>query len=415
MLVKFRYLINQFFNKSRTINNEPLNKVSLIVIIIVDIFILINVFNGLNDISNWHLSPSEQYPCYQEWNSFQNQTIVDKEYRILRSASSDQDFNPTNYPTSDQSFKASRLGRVNDICLRYETARKSINNIDNQKIIKSIDAKQQQISKLAQANNTLRSQYDSTLLEKIAGQPRNQLINQVSAEKAKEQLIQNEREITTLQAEISNLKKDFLTSSSSLQFLNLLQNKAQFNQVYSGYKNASFWYPTIQFAFQALFLLPLISIALFIHRIAQRQNYGLISLISWHLLVIFFIPLILKIFEFLQFDIIFDFLFKIIQTIFGGLIFLISYVYILIVPLIGFGIIKLFQTFIFNPKGQVTKRFQQSRCLRCAKRIRQNDIYCPHCGYNQYIYCSHCHKPTYKHLPYCKHCGFTQDLRSFIE
>lgn len=415
MLVKLRRLINQFFDKSSTLNKEPLNKVSLIVIILIDIFILINVFNGLNDISNWHLNPREQYPCYQEWNDFQKQQIADKQYNILRATFSNKDFNQTNFLVNNQDSHISRLGNVNNLCLRYANYRNSVNNPKNQKVAKNIDAKQQQISKLEQANSTLRAQYDSTLLEKIAAQPRNQSINSVSAEQAKEQLTKNEREITVLQADINNLKKDLLNNPSSVQFLNLLKDKAQFDQVNSGYKNATFWYPTIQFTFQSLFLLPLILIALFIHRSAQRKNYGLISLISWHLLVIFFIPLILKIFEFLQFDIIFDFIFKIIQTIFGGLIFLISYVYILMIPLIGFGIIKILQLFIFNSKGQVTKRFQQSRCLRCAKRIRQNDVYCPHCGYNQYVYCDHCHRPTYKHLSYCKHCGFTQDLRSFIE
>jgi hypothetical protein len=52
MFTRIRRLSNQFFNNSRTVNNEPLNKVSLIVIILVDIFILINVFTGLNNIIN---------------------------------------------------------------------------------------------------------------------------------------------------------------------------------------------------------------------------------------------------------------------------------------------------------------------------------------------------------------------------
>ncbi|MEB3310924.1 MAG: hypothetical protein VKJ02_11885 [Snowella sp.] len=415
MFVKLRRLISQFFNKSSTINNEPLNKVSLIVIILIDIFILINVFNGLNDISNWHLNPNEQYPCYSEWNNFQKQSILDKEYRIIRSVLSDREFKQFSLPKSNQLIPKSRLGQVNEVCLRYATYRKRVNNRNNQKIANNIDGKQQQINQLTQANQTLRSQYDSTLLEKIAGQPQNKSINQVTAEKTKEQLAENDRRIIALKDEINDLKKDLLTPTSSLQFLNFLNNKTQFEPVNRGYQKAVFWYPTIQFAFQSLFLLPLIFVGLSIHRFAQRKNYGLISLISWHLLVIFLIPLILKVFEFLQFGVIFDFLIKIIQTIFGGLLFLISYLYILLIPLIGFGIIKFFQTFIFNPKGQATKRFQQSRCLRCAKRIRPQDAHCPHCGYHQYTYCAHCHKPTYKHLSYCKHCGSAQDIHDFIQ
>ena len=59
MFAKIKRAFRQFFRKSITINNEPLNKVSLIVIILIDIFILINVFTGLDDISLWHITPSQ--------------------------------------------------------------------------------------------------------------------------------------------------------------------------------------------------------------------------------------------------------------------------------------------------------------------------------------------------------------------
>ena len=43
---------------------------------------------------------------------------------------------------------------------------------------------------------------------------------------------------------------------------------------------------------------------------------------------------LIKTFEFLQVGVIFEFIFNIIKTFFGGLIFLVSYVYILLIPLI---------------------------------------------------------------------------------
>ena len=137
---------------------------------------------------------------------------------------------------------------------------------------------------------------------------------------------------------------------------------------------------------------------------------GLIALISWHLLVIFFIPLIFKVFEFLQVGALFEFLISIISALFGGLLFLINYVYILIIPLVGFGIIKFFQKFAFNPKNQAATRVQKSECLRCARKIRHHDSHCPHCGYSQYAECPNCHDLTYKNLPYCKQCGHSQNL-----
>jgi RNA polymerase subunit RPABC4/transcription elongation factor Spt4 len=149
-------------------------------------------------------------------------------------------------------------------------------------------------------------------------------------------------------------------------------------------------------------------VALFIHRLALRKGYGLIALISWHLLVIFFVPLTFKIFEFLQVNVIFQFIFDIISKLLGGLLFLVSYVYILLVPLVGFGIIKFFQKFVFNAKVQVINRVQNSQCIRCAKKIRHQDLYCPYCGYHQATECQNCHTLTYQHLPYCRECGSPQ-------
>ncbi|MEH2166222.1 MAG: hypothetical protein V7K41_06025 [Nostoc sp.] len=408
MFARIRQILSQFFSKSRTINNEPLNKVSLIVIIIIDIFILINVFTGLDDISRWHISPTKAYPCYSEWQNYRAKTTEDKDYEIARLSLSSYTNSQFSFRVNYQQAETGHLGKVSQTCLQYADYKDKIKISEKQKIIKTIDEKQAKISRLEQANSTIKSQYDSTLLEKIAGQNREQSINQVSAEKAKQALEENNRQISTLKQETSTLKNELLSQPESISFINFLKDDNRFQKVDKGYQQASFWYPSIQLGFQSLFLLPLIFIALSVHKFAQRRGYGLVSLISWHLLVIFFIPLIVKIFEFLQVGAIFRFLFDIVSAIFGGLLFLINYVYILLIPVIGFGIIQFFQKFVFNAKVQAASRVQKSRCVNCAKKIRHLDTYCPHCGYYQYIECHNCHNLTYKHLSHCKHCGTSQ-------
>ncbi|MEH1867675.1 MAG: hypothetical protein V7K69_22080 [Nostoc sp.] len=412
MFARIRRILSQFFSKSRTINNEPLNKVSLIVIILIDIFILINVFAGLDDISRWHISPTEAYPCYSEWQNYRAKTTKDKDYEIVRLSLSDYQNNQLSFQKNYQQAEVGHLGKVSQTCLQYASYKDKINNPEKQQITRTIDQKQAKISTIEQANSTIKAQYDSTLLEKIAGQGRQQSINQVSAEKAKQTLEQNNRQISLLKQEISTLKNELLAKPESISFIAFLKDDNQFREVDKGYQQASFWYPSIQLGFQSLFLLPLIIIALSVNKFAQRRGYGLVSLISWHLLVIFFIPLIVKVFEFLQIGAIFQFFFNIISTLFGGLVFLINYAYILLIPIIGFGIIQFFQKVVFNPKVQAANRVQKSCCVNCAKKIRQIDTYCPHCGYYQYIECQNCHNLTYKHLSYCKHCGTSQNSTS---
>ncbi|HEY9623616.1 MAG TPA: hypothetical protein V6C78_24880 [Crinalium sp.] len=414
MFNRIHRLLNRFFNKSRTINNEPLNKVSLIVIILIDIFILINVFTGLDDISRWHISPAEAYPCYSEWNDYQRNTAQSKDYEMVRSALPASIDYPRNLQQDYRQVEVDRLGTVSPVCLQYAQSKDKINTSANQTIVKTIDQKQTEIAKLEESNRTIRSQYDSTLLEQIAGQPRDQSINSVSAAQAKQKLEQNSKKIAALKTDISELKDQLLQKPESTTLITLLKDSSQFKAVKTGYERAAFWYPSLQLIFQAGFLLPLIFVATFIHNFAQRQRYGLMALMSWHLLVIFCIPLLIKVFQFLQVGVLFQWFFDIIQVLFGGLLFLVSYLYILLIPLIGFGIIKFFQNIVFNPRIQAANRFQKLSCMKCAKRIRRHDVYCPHCGYHQYVECQNCSQPTYKHLPYCKECGYSQNLSDFI-
>ena len=83
MFSRLRRSLRRFFNKSRKINHEPINKVSLIVIVLLDIFVLSSVFAGLQDISQWPLSPSQTYPCQQEWRQYRESDADEKNYSII--------------------------------------------------------------------------------------------------------------------------------------------------------------------------------------------------------------------------------------------------------------------------------------------------------------------------------------------
>ncbi len=409
MFATIKRFINQFFRKSRSVNNKPLNPLSFIVVIAIDLFILFNVFAGLENISRWHISPTEAYPCISEWKNYRDTKEPNtKDYNALVSALG-KDPNEFRFQQDYLNTEKDRLGQISPICSNYATLKNQVNLPANRKIQQSIQQKQGKISNLEQLSSSIRSQYDSTLLEKIAGQGSNQSINTVNAEKAKQTLEQNKTTISQLKTEISALQDNLIKKPESIGLINLIKDDAKYQTLNEGYKHSSFWYPSIQLGFQALFLLPLIAIALFVHQFALCRGAGLIALISWHLLVIFFIPLLLKIFEFLQIGALFQFLLNIVTRLFGGLLFLVNYLYILLIPLVGFGIIKIIQRLTPSHKSLEAIRFQNQLCLSCAKKIRSQDPYCPHCGYHQYMECQNCHELTYKHLSHCKQCGQHQD------
>ena len=428
MFNKIRNLIRRFFRKSSTLNRQSLNVPSLIVIVFVDIFILANVFFGLNDISNWHLSPYQAYPCYSEWQTYREPKDAGKDYAIVSQSIVPSDAisdygttsnrteptlpgnpsNPSSIRDSYQRNQINHIGQVSPQCLDYAGLQDALRTPENRKTVASIDLKLQKISELEQTNRNIRSQYDSTLLEKVAGQPRSRSINTISAEQAKQKTDANSATINQLKQDITELKQTLLAQPVVQTLLVYLKNPTTFETITAQYRHASFWYPSIQLAFQALFLLPLILISYAIHRFALRKNYALVALITWHLLIIATIPALLKIFEFLQVGVLFQWIATAIGNIFGNLLFLVSYSQIVVIPLVGFGLIKLIQRLSkrrAKAQTDATNRIAQSRCLRCATKIGLNDAYCAHCGYQQYEECPSCHVTTHRQMPHCTHCG----------
>jgi preprotein translocase subunit SecD len=71
--------------------------------------------------------------------------------------------------------------------LSYGDLKDKVNTAENQQISTNIEQIQVQINALELNNRQIREQYDSTLLEQIAGQPRDRSINLVGAEKAKQE------------------------------------------------------------------------------------------------------------------------------------------------------------------------------------------------------------------------------------
>ncbi|AFZ35452.1 hypothetical protein Sta7437_1896 [Stanieria cyanosphaera PCC 7437] len=393
-------IARKLIRKSTYIHHESLNKVSLVILILIDIFVLFNVFSGLNNISQWIFNPSEEIPCFSTIENYY--TATNKESFALKAATIENLINHNNFSHFNNQNK---LGKVSKLCDNYLRLEKEINTPDNIEIKADIEQIRTEISNLNQEIQTLQSQYDSTLLEKIAGQTPQNSINQTTADQIKS-------EIDTKTNQISNKKQQILQKQTRLiqvpaadAYLKLLNNTSEYKQIKKAYQSAQFWYPNKQLLLQTLFLLPLIIGAYFWHKNATIKNQGLQALLSWHLLLIFCIPLLIKVFEFIQFGNLIRIAIESIVTLLGGLLFVSNYVLILIIPLLGFGLIKFLQRFVFNQRIQAKKRIEKIRCINCNSQLRLNDRFCHYCGFNQYTNCPNCNQKTYKLTNFCRVCG----------
>ncbi len=394
--------------KSTYLQQTPINKVSLVILIIIDIFVLYNVFIGLGSISAWPLNPSEELPCfspYQSYHTSKDKNIVELNVTTI------QNLTDTNryYPNVRQ---GKRLGKVSNLCTNYAKLEQEVKNPETIKLNTEITQLNEKVSSLEDNIKTLKSQYDSTLLEKIAKQDPKKSINQAKADEIKGKIDNFNQEIIKKRKEITEKKNKLIQHSSSVNYLKVLTNLAEYERISKAYQSEDFWYPNKLFVLQILFLLPLIIIGYFWHSKSTAKNQGLQSLISWHLLLIFCIPLIFKFFEFIQFGNLVRVVIDVILVLVGGLQFIASYLLIVIIPLIGFGLIKFMQTFIANPQVQAKNRIQLQRCVNCNFKLQLGDEFCPNCGFNQYVECTNCHHKTYKFIPYCRSCGDKMDSLS---
>jgi hypothetical protein len=396
-------ITRQLIRKSTYIDREPINKVSIAILILIDIFVLFNVFSGLNSISQWPLSPYEEFPCFSPYQTYQQ---AKKKGTFEFNTETIENRIEQNKSSPDSSLdRSNRLGQVSALCSEFTRLEKAINTPENVALKADIDRIRIENSNLQQEIQTLQSQYDSALLEKIAGQDPQKSINKATADKIKSEIDTNKKKIADRKKQIVEKQKQLIQSPTSDAYLKLLNNTPEYEKIEQAYQATDFWYPNKQLLLQTLFLLPLILIAYFWHSSATRRNKGLQSLLSWHLLLIFCIPLLIKFFEFIQFGNLVAIVLKWITAILGGLLFIASYGLILLIPLFGFGLIKTLQIFVFNPRVQAKNRIKKVRCIHCNFKLRLSDEFCPHCGFHQYLDCSNCHQKTYKFTSFCRHCG----------
>jgi hypothetical protein len=400
-------IFNRLVRKSTQIHHEPINKVSIIILILIDVFVLINVFSGLGSIAEWPLNPSEEFPCYATHEKYQ--TDKRKGTFDFNASTIESIINERNLYLNTSIVSPKRLGSSSSLCTESIRLEKEISSSGNIKLKQGIDRDRNKISSLIQENRTLQSQYDSSLLEKIAGQSRQKSINITSSDRIKEKIDTNNEKIKETKEKVKEKQTNLLKNPTAEAYLKLLNDVSQYSKIKSAYQSAQFWHPNKVLLLQTLFLLPLIIIAYLWHTVSTRKNKGLQALLSWHLLLIFCIPLLIKFFEFLQFGNIIRVVLESITALLGGLLFIASYGLILIIPLFGFGLIKFLQVFIFNPRVQAKNRIQKVHCLRCNSKLRLGDEFCPFCGFEQYVDCLNCHQKTYKLANFCNACGHQQE------
>jgi len=395
-----------FKNRLTKLNDqEPLTKLALTVIILLDIFILSVVFGGLSTHTAQLTSPDEYFPhecrrifIEKEWS---NANKIDNLQRLVLS-----DYNNYSYRYNSP-FEKSKIDKMQPDCKKLYEAIKAIVATDDVKQLfvarqEIIDKKNQWI----QQYNKNKNIYETKLLENIAEQNKTPLETISGAVNAQS------KEIERLNAEMLQINKQVSENQLVNNLWQIIRpGDTAFRQtMIKALNRYERIYLFIELIWQLVFMLPLFVIFYIWHTRSIKKNRTMHILISSHLLIIALIPIIIKVIQVVLELIPYHFfkeLFKLLELL--HIIALWHYIVIFVSIGVAMVFVYMLQKKFFSQQRLRQTRLMKGECYFCGKKLPAKTSICPFCGTNQLKKCANCNADTFFGGEYCIHCGKVTD------
>jgi len=385
-----------------SLDNQPIGKAALSILIFLDLFILISIFDGLSDHTRQLTAPSEFIPQYcrdivieGEWNETNR---LSKLARVITDARG-------SYYIKD---KRERTLERHSVCTPIAQLFFSLEDDADisEKLKRSLDVSNE-IDQLDSKLKHVNTAYDTSLLEDLADQNQDRanvesLRKDVAVKTGSlNQLTESQRSLITSLDQDKRIRELFSMVDSFTE-----QDR---NNLKADLRKLNFWYPVKRLGMEMIFLLPLFMIFYFWNMKSLAASRPFQALISSHLLVVVFIPAIFKIIE-LIYDILPKKIFKQLIDLLESLQLVALWYYLMmaVIILAALALIYLFQKKLFSRERLMVKRISKGECQNCGTRLPENSSACPFCGFEQFTRCSHCDKPTYIFGKFCRECGHSQ-------
>jgi hypothetical protein len=391
---------NRLFRLS---DEEPLSKLSICVILALDLFILFVVFRGLHDHTRQLTSPAEYLPydC-RKILVRENWTDADKIEKLQQLALSD--YNNISYGY-DSPFDQAKMERMHPDCKVFF---QKIQSIARDKALhEEFKARQRlvaQKNKFTAGFEQSKGVYDTSLLEDIAepesGKNKLPSISQSLKEKAR-RIDAFDAQINAIDVRINHHEK-----VKELWVYVSAGEPGRRDRLVKDIKVWEFRHPFKELFWQMLFLLPLFIVFYLWSVRSVKKDNRLQALISSHLLVIASIPIFMKILD-VVLTLIPRHFFKKFFAILTALRIIAVWHYLVIISAIAAALLAIYiiQKKVFNKRRLEIKRLAKGQCLRCGKKLPVASAACPFCGADQMVRCPACDNPTYAAGDYCVSCG----------
>lgn len=375
--------------------DEPLSGVSVVLLIILDIFIFTNVMIGVEGETAKVPSVSYYYPsdCSKHFKQVQTEYTGFNHYRY------------------GQNRSAHLRPHLSEYCQNLDakievfTLKEAFKS--NLKQIEEIQSKQRQNSQRLQQ---ISSQYNTRLFESIAKMPNNSEL--VNAKNEYDEIIRDNKRLKEelkLIPLVSTLKgyDDYVAYVHA--------NREGFMEAKKSYE---FWQPFKAYGHMLIFVLPLLIFFGYFYRRAKRKQLAqieynpVVKIISAHIALILALPLVWYTLGLIYHVLPKTLLKRLIEFLVEiGLLSLLNYVAILLVVLFFGGLIYWIQKRTLKQKMAVkqSKNYKKlvswSQCFECEYKIDYTKPFCPFCGVSLHEECTYCGEETNVHELFCSSCG----------
>jgi hypothetical protein len=397
MTGKFKDAFARVKGNLTSLDHQPLSKAALVIILFLDLFILISIFNGLDEHTRQLSSPDDviPYSCREivinrQWNPT-NRT--DNLSQIVLSHSTRYD--------QDEERKRAR----HPVCEPYIDLFDRIKN-DRELIAFFEDRAKfvQETRDLQREIGNLKGAYDTSLLETIARQKE----GRANVDTLKKDIRQRTDALNTLQGQVAALDQRINGNEKVRQLWELLQGLQEQDRetLKADLRSLYFWHPVKRLGMQLLFLLPLFAVFYVWNNASIKRGRGIQTLVSSHLLVVSFLPIFFKIIE-TVYDIIPKKLLKRLMDLLESLKLVAVWHYLVIALAVAAALflVYIFQKKLFSREKLIERRIVKGQCQECGKHLPPGSAACPFCGFGQFKPCTHCGKPTLVYGKFCRECG----------
>lgn len=382
---------------SHASNEQPVHKLALAVLLLLDLFVLFSIFDGLDVHTRQLDTPDDRIP------SICREIVIDgswtAEKRLERLAD-----HVSNRSSPYRPEGGPRRG-ADAACEPFEAAIDAIGR--EAELSGLVESRTKLASEIRDSESELtreKGAYDTQLLEALAHPD----AKRPDAEAILATVQRRTAAIEEGRARLATLDERIVAALPVAALwgrLDALRDSDR-TRLVAELRRLEFWYPVKKLGMQLLFLLPLLGVLVAWHSTATRKDRGLQALVASHLVVVAAIPVLFRLFEAL-YDVLPKRLLKRLIALLESLklVALWHYLLIAVTVAVGLGLIVFIQRRVFSRERLLEKRIATHRCQACGKRLPLGANACPACGFVQHRPCPSCTGQMPVHARHCTSCG----------